>query len=107
MTIYLEAAEKIARKNEYSCHVVNTLANPSSESCLPLDDVPNKRVLWNYKNALGPYEANALTLPSTLDKEYWWYMPLYGSKKSRYAQKARVFALLLAHQMVLTGDIVL
>ena len=98
MSIFEKAAIEVAKKNQYSCHAVED--QTSSANWIS--------ALRGYANQLGPSEIPYRKRPFSKNKEYWWNQAVNDDpEKSSYAHTARVFALLLAHQMVLTGDIVL
>lgn len=89
--IYLIKAKKVAERNQYTCnmfkwHQGETLA------------------LSRYQNMLGPVWIKR----RPRDSRYWWSADLDSTnQENTYAHKARVIALLLAHEMIKTGDIVI
>lgn len=86
--VYLKAAESIDKAHGYSCHAVED-ATPNWE------DGQHARDL--YGEMLSPSGCPCL------DEEGWWSR--CPAPRRRADQTARVFALLLADQMVKTGDI--
>ena len=91
--VYLDAAEKVFERNQYTCFME-----------LPYN------VLSAYRNMLSPLCIEG----SVPDANNWWsyytYMyvltpTLKHKKKIAYAHQARVFALLFASEMAKTGDI--
>ena len=102
MSVFKQAAIKVYEQNQYSCHAVNDLVLSGKHGNMHLD----------YADMLGPCQIYYKALPLQNSIKYWWNAPPWVNRKrkpvrTKYAHQARVFALLLAHQMVLTGDIVL
>lgn len=90
-TPYLDAAVRVFNGDEeFSCLAINWFAPPPRPTLLP----------WGRATRLYRYWF----APPGVDHDWpigWWNSSFYSGKH----QQARIFALLLAHEMSLTGDL--